>query len=89
MATQPRPALDTLGKLWPMLLALVMIASAWGVMQTQAATHERRICALEDRYRESLTVIGVMSERVARIETKLDYLTSELARRGTASAPAQ
>ena len=76
-----RQPLDVLGKLWPILITLVMLASAWGVMQTQSAYHETRLSALETELDKTQGALSTIAVRLAEIQRDLQYIRTELDKR--------
>lgn len=58
------------GQLVVVLLPVLAVAATWGDLRGAVNDHERRIAAVEREERE----IHTLSERMARIETKVDWL---------------
>lgn len=81
MASPPngqKSTLDWLTKLWPIIVAVVILASAWGVMQTQATMHEIRICKLEDLAEKRAVSMAEIGVRLAEIQRDIQYIRLEL-----------
>lgn len=71
---------DALKWLWPFILAIITIASSWGISQAQATYHETRICALESKQEKTQETYSEILTQLAEIQRDLQYLRRDLDR---------
>ena len=73
---------DVIAALVPMLLALASAAVCYGVLRGRVESHAERIRQLEERIELEANGARHISERLARIETKIDLMMAGTAGHG-------
>lgn len=74
------PTAEVIKWLWPFVLALITVASSWGISQAQATYHEARICQLESKAEKTQEAYAAIQTTLAEIQRDLQYLRRDLDR---------